>query len=229
MKLAELEAYFARVATSASGPPADLESVFVSGAELPACERMAIYNRAYFYRQVDALRSVFEQTTNALGEKEFTRVALSYLTAHPSQHPAIERVGRHFAMYLAERESPAVVELAELEWAELSALVAPNPISLADVSDIDAARFPLTRLRFVPSLQVLPAWAVYRPHHSVEREALSPLEFATLSAARSGATMGEVCAQFEAPDPADAARQAHSIVARWFAKAWVESLVIADD
>ena len=31
MKLAELEAYFARVATSASGPPADLESVFVSG------------------------------------------------------------------------------------------------------------------------------------------------------------------------------------------------------
>ena len=229
MKLAELQAYFARVVTSASGPPADLETVFLNSSQLPAIERMAIYNRAYFYRQVDALRAVFERTVSALGEAEFTRLALTYLAAHPSGHPAIERVGRNLAGYLVGRAPQPVVELAELEWAELTALVAPNPISVAGVADIDPARFPVTRLHFVPSLQVLRGWAVHRPTHSVVREALDPLEFATLSAARSGATMSEVCALFEGAEPTDAAEHAHSVVSRWFASGWVESLEVLGD
>src|SRR5450755_3738382 len=55
--LAELQRYFAAVATSTSGPPSDIDDVFQSSARLSASARLAIYNRGYHPRLRDA-RSV---------------------------------------------------------------------------------------------------------------------------------------------------------------------------
>src|SRR5450755_1874238 len=91
--LAELQRYFAAVATSTSGPPSDIDDVFQSSARLSASARLAIYNRGYHHRLLDALASVFTRTKRALGDAEFERLGLSYLAQHPSEHPAVERVG----------------------------------------------------------------------------------------------------------------------------------------
>ncbi|MET0793090.1 MAG: hypothetical protein ABW061_16340, partial [Polyangiaceae bacterium] len=71
MKLVELERFFAAAATSSTGALADLEQVFSSSAHLSAEARLSIYNRSYFYRQLDALASVFGDTQRVLGELEF--------------------------------------------------------------------------------------------------------------------------------------------------------------
>ena len=157
MKLAELQRYFATVATSSSGPPADLERVFKPSARLSARELMSIYNRGYHFRLLGALEAVFVRTRRALGAAEFERAGLAYVARHPSEHPAVERVGRHFAEFLGERDegNAVLADLARLEWARLCALVAPDPERILAASAVDAQTFPGSRLRFVPSLTVL--------------------------------------------------------------------------
>jgi hypothetical protein len=157
VNLAELERYFAAAATSTSGPPADLEQVFKPSPRLSARELMSIYNRGYHFRLLGALESVFERTRRALGEAEFERVGLAYLARHPSEHPAVERVGRHFAEFLSEHapNNEALADLAALEWARLAALVAPDPARILTASAVDPQTFPNSRLSFVPSLTVL--------------------------------------------------------------------------
>ncbi|HKO50737.1 MAG TPA: DNA-binding domain-containing protein [Polyangiaceae bacterium] len=156
MKLAELEHYFASAATSGSGPLPGLDRVFLGNERLSAQDRLAIYNRGYFYRLLDALASVFSQTQRLLGNADFERLGLAYLAQHPSEHPAVERVGRSFCEFLrGVAAEPAVVDLASLEWASLCALVAPNPKAVASVQTIEPSRFPQARLGFVPSLHWL--------------------------------------------------------------------------
>jgi hypothetical protein len=168
VNLAELQRYFAAAATSGTGPIAGLSDVFSEGAHLGAAERLAIYNRAFFYRQLDALAAVFTSTQRALGDAEFQRLGLAYLSAHPSDHPAVERVGRLFPEFLAEigaagpsaagsgaPRSEPIADLAALEWARLCALVAPNPAALALPNAVAAEAFPSCRVTFVPSLSWL--------------------------------------------------------------------------
>jgi hypothetical protein len=165
MTLAELQRYFAAVATSTSGPPSDIDDVFQSSARLSARARLAIYNRGYHYRLLDSLASVFTHTKRALGDAEFERLGLSYLAQHPSEHPAVERVGRLFPTYLSTLTTlpSELADLAVLEWARLCALVAPNPSELASAHGVDPLRFPQSRLRFVASLSL----------HSLDERALT--------------------------------------------------------
>ena len=251
MSLAELQRYFASAATSGSGALPDLDRVFTSSERLPARERLAIYNRAYFYRLLDALASVFEQTKRVLGDSEFERLGLSYVAQHPSMHPAVERIGRSFPEYLQSVATPGfVVDLAALEWARLCALVAGNPPSIAQLAAIEPSRFPHARLRFVPSLYVLeldphalsafagvvsalPAGqpsarcgvAVWRSQHAVHHQSLEAAEWQALASALSGATLSRVCTAFDRGSPDEDVRRAFQVLSGWFARQWLESIV----
>ena len=249
MNLAELERYFAAAATSGTGPIAGLDEVFVGRDQVSVTERVAVYNRAFFYRQLDALASVFSHTKLALGEVEFERLGLAYLATHPSEHPAVERVGRRFSHYLAqlgEKQPDPIVDLAALEWARLCALVAPDPAALAGPNAVEPAAFPNCCVRFVPSLSWLEldsrallafagadpihepsqrcAVAIWRAGYTVRHDRLEVAEFQALCVARGGATMAEVCGVFDTGDEAADARRAYRAVATWFARSWLESV-----
>jgi hypothetical protein len=254
VKLAELERYFAAVATSTTGPPADLDEVFAGNVGRPASARLAVYNQAYHHRLLDALASVFTRTKQVLGHAEFERLALAYIARHPSEHPAIERVGRLFPSYLsALRSTPREVrDLAALEWARLCALVAPNPSALASAHSVDVVAFPQSRLHFVPALvtvsldaRVLPIFsgegaapaelaksetcviAVWRQHHAVRHEALGAIEFEALRLARTGASVARICALFDSGSEAEDIARAFGILSAWFARGWIERVVVA--
>lgn len=252
MKLAELEQFFVEAATSGTGPRAGLAEVFVSDTRLSATDRLAIYNRGYYYRLLDALSSVFEQTQRILGNARFERLALAYLTRHPSQHPAVERVGRLFPEYLRSVDpmASAVSDLAALEWARLSALVAPNPHAVVSASSIDPALFPSARLRLVPALhwleldaRALAAFAggeleatlpgtpsercgvaIWRPQHAVVHERLPDLELEALQLAAEGASIARICAGFDSGNVADDTRRAFQMLFGWLSRQWLESL-----
>lgn len=249
MTLAELERFFAEAATSGSGPRAGVDRVFKSSPGLSASARLAIYNRAYYYRLLGALESVFVHTKRALGDAEFERIGLAYVARHPSEHPAVERVGRSFSDYLGGPGSTprAVVDLAALEWARLCALVAPNPTALATTSSIAPSEFPRARLCFVPALVCLSVdprafsllsadtaeiastettlgVAVFRREHSVSQQALNALEFEALRLAMAGASMSRVCACFDTGREPEDALDAFKIIATWFDRQWVERI-----
>lgn len=255
MNLAELEQYFARAATSGSGPLPEVDRVFVGSERLSATDRLAIYNRGYFYRLLDALASVFSQTKRVLGDSDFERLGLAYLAQHPSDQPAVERVGRAFSEYLRSVGTPSpVVDLASLEWARLCALVAANPASVATVHRIEPSSFPHARLRFVPSLHWLEldpralalfsgaprspveprvadpsgprcGVAVWRNQHSVQHESLDAPEWNALLSAAAGATLSDICAVFEGEGEAEAVQRAFHVLSRWFARKWLEELL----
>lgn len=254
MRLAELQRFFAEAATSGAGPRADLERVFVSDAQLSASERLAIYNRGYYYRLLDALGAVFEQTQRAMGRVEFERIALSYVARHPSEHPAVERIGRCFPQYLRELSSVTgtLADLAALEWARLTALLAPSPDQVLSISQIEPREFPRSRLRFVATLQQLEldaraltvfsggdldrscagaavercTVAVWRPQHHVLHERLETLEAKALRLATEGASLSRICACFDSGAEAEDedAQRAFQVFARWFARRWLESV-----
>jgi hypothetical protein len=252
MKLAELERFFAEAATSGAGPRAGLDEVFVSDARLSASERLAIYNRGYYYRLLDALSSVFAQTQRILGNAQFERLALAYLTLHPSEQPAVERVGRLFPRYLRERSeiAGAVADLAALEWARLRALVAPSPRAVVSASRIDVALFASSRLRLVPALHwleldaralkmfaggelgaALPGAplercgvAVWRPQHAVVHERLQDQELEALQLAAEGASLARICACFESSSVEDDTQRAFHMLSSWLSRHWLESL-----
>ena len=250
MKLAELERFFSDAVTSGSGPRADVEAIFLSDARLSASDRLAIYNRGYYYRLLDALRSVFEQTARVLGNAAFERLALAYLTQHPSQHPAVERVGRLFPRYLREQGEieGALADLADLEWARLCALVAPNPSSVVTASSIDPELFPSSRLVFVPALRwleldvrALKAFAgeelgprgtpsercgvaVWRKQHTVVHERLQHLHLASLQLAAEGASVSRICGHFETGSLAADTQRALEMLASWLTREWLEGL-----
>jgi len=250
VKLAELERYFAQVATSTSGPPDEVDEVFKSSAGLSASAQLGVYNRAYHYRLLDALASVFVRTQRALGEAQFERLGLRYLARHPSEHPAVERVGRAFPEYLRTQPqvAPALAELSALEWARLGALVAPNPSAIASASTVDLATFPASALCFVASLSThsvsAPALAlfaeqgdtstssepchvaVWRKRDLVQQERLDAVETAALERAMAGASVGQVCALFDSGAPLqDDAQRAFRVVSAWFAREWIERSV----
>jgi len=247
MDLAELERYFANAATSGSGPVSGLERVFVGDRRLSASDRLAIYNRGYFYRLLDALASVFDRTQSVLGNAEFERLGLAYLSQYPSEHPAVERVGRFFPDYLRARAAaPAIVDLASLEWARLCALVAANPSNVATVESVEPSSFPRARLRFVPALHWLeldpaalsafddagagpssgaaPACpvAIWRRQHAVVHQALDALEWQALLSAARGDPLSRVCAAFDSGSPADDVQRAFRVLSAWFSRHWVE-------
>ncbi len=258
MNLAELQRYFARVATSGSGPLPELDRVFLGSQQLSARDRLAIYNRGYFYRLLDSLASMFSRTKRLLGDPDFERLGLAYIARHPSEHPAVERIGRSFSAYLRSVAAPAiVVDLASLEWARLCALVAANPKSLATVQAIEPSLFPQARLRFVPSLRWLEldpralsafagqdpspeelavtdlsrppcAVAVWRSQHAVRQQAIDAPEWEALASAAGGATLSRVCAVFASGSQAEDVRRAFRILSAWFARQWLEDVVYGE-
>lgn len=253
MKLAELQSYFAKAATSGSGPLADLDRVFLSTERLAAVDRLAIYNRGYFLRLLDALGSVYGSTKRLLGEANFERLGLDYVAQHPSEHPAVERVGRSFSAHLRGALAPtAIVDLAALEWARLCALVAPEPASIATLTSIDPERFARGRFHFVPSLHCLQVdprallalaesdlssvelreasprpplgVAVWRDGHVVRHQALEAAEWNALSSAVSGARSNQVCTAFDSGSAEADVQLAFQVLSGWFARRWLVSV-----
>jgi len=137
--------------------PAELDQHFVARGPRTGAGRMRIYNGAYFARLEDALSDTFPSTKILLGEDRFRALARRYIVEHPSQHPALERVGTHFDQLLSARlptREHVIANVAELELARVSALLAPDDTSRMGPLDLCGTNLSTVRLRLVRSLVV---------------------------------------------------------------------------
>jgi hypothetical protein len=235
--LARLEALFWRAVRS-DLPLPEVEAEFAGSVELSTAHRMAIYRNAYWLRQERVLAETFPRVAANLGAERFRRLAADYLTRHPSEHPAIEWIGRHFPEALSSCHGvPAGLrDLARLEWARLEVLLAPAT-ALFCVEALRDLDFAQARARLCPSVRVLElsqwalqAWRgpaacpeesasteragclVWRRGHAASHRALHQPEYEALELLRAGHTFGEICSVFEEPQ---AAEKAARCIGRW--------------
>lgn len=227
--------------------PADALAQFADGPRLDAAASLAVYRNMYWYRQVDALTEMFPKTHAALGAERFTKLACHYIRQHPSQHPALEFLGRALPDFLRTR-APEQADLARLEWFRSLALVAPDPAAIARAGEIVPEAFPGARLSFVASLYVtdvdraaLLAYghdetdlaphlddegrvqvAVYRRGFSVRQLPLARAEASALQTARRGVTVAALLAEVPATD--DGIQHAFRMIHSWFARDWIEAI-----
>ncbi|HET7785053.1 MAG TPA: DNA-binding domain-containing protein [Myxococcales bacterium] len=196
MNLAQTQDLFFR---ALYGEPIDRS--FIAGED-----RLDVYSRMFLYRQVDALRTDFPQTAARLGDEAFFSLVDRYVRAHPSEHPDLGRLGRHFAAFCPEE----VRELAALEWARAEVFVE------AEAPAVSADEFARTlRIRIIPALRLTARTAVWRKGFEVQEVELDAEEARALALAIAGASFAEVCGAFADAPAAYAALQS------WVAEGWV--------
>ena len=81
----------------------DRTAEFIEPArEMSADERLAIYQRSYYARLLECMRTQFKALNHTLGEELFTEFAQMYLREYPSKSPSLAHLGERFPEYLEE-------------------------------------------------------------------------------------------------------------------------------
>jgi len=233
MNLAQTQRLFWDLLRGAQQP---LEG-FVGSPELPVAERIAIYARMFLDRQVEALHETFPKVAAALGEGAFHDVAAGYVLAHPSEHPDLGQLGRHFAGFLDRAD---LSDLARLEWTrgEVFEAASADSLSTEELARLaqDAAAFAGHRLQLIPALRLLrlrhdvgPLWegtakaaeerpatlVVWRAGFDVFHVEVDADEAAAVQLAIQGAALGDVCGALG--DPARAVETLQG----WLGEGWI--------
>ncbi len=115
-----------------------------------AAERLAVYNRQYWFRLLGVMQTSSPLTARLLGHWHFNDYAARFLLAHPPRHWALDRVPDGFAPFLAEaldardEARDVLVEAAQVDasWRELfrAPAVAPFRPTAADAARLLDAR-----------------------------------------------------------------------------------------
>jgi len=246
-ELQELQELFWRAARGEIAP-AVLDQHFVARGPRTGAGRMRIYNGAYFARLEDALADTLPSTKALLGEGRFRALARRYIIEHPSQHPALERVGTDFDQLLRARlpaSERVFADVAKLELARVSALLAPDDTSLMGPLNLTGANLGTVRLRLVRSLVVslVPAqafqlWqrpdcslvsalhasepigvAFWRRDFSVHHRSLALTEATALAGPEHSVSLLDLCEQLALHD--DAVTRAVAMIEGWRSRGFI--------
>lgn len=242
MTLTETQWAFWRAVRDPPQTAASLAPCFRGDARLGAIERMSIYRRAYWARQIEALRDEFRRLADRVGERDFVDLAHEYLMAHPSPDPRIECVGRQLAPFLRAHHAigrRSLADLATFEWAEVEALLAEDPSEITTAFDVPADVFPACTFALVPALRILAfatdpvaapggglgptMFAVWRRGFAVQHRRLDSDEHRAATAAIAGQPVAAVCESFGRG--AEAAERASHVFWSWLRGGWISRIV----
>ena len=124
-------------------------------------KRLIVHQRNYRQSLVDALLTKFPATGWLLGTQTLTEAAIRFIRVRPPQAPCIAEFGAGFPDFLSQSpaavHAPYVREFAELEWyvGKVAIAVSGVPVTLKEVSTIQAEALPDTLLELQPGLHYL--------------------------------------------------------------------------
>jgi hypothetical protein len=105
-------------------------------------ERIAIYNKQYWYRLIDILYEDYPGVLAILGRLKFNRLIQRYLAQYPSRSFTLRDLGGHIAPFVAEHPDlvpktklKLIQEMAAFEWAQVVAFDEPGnpPLTIDDL------------------------------------------------------------------------------------------------
>jgi len=121
-------------ATSADGRPMNevAASFIAPNSRLTPFERLEIYNRQYWYRELGSLAEDFPALRALVGQRRFEALSIAYLAEHPSRSFTLRNLGSKLPEWLtahpehAGRRHRLALDLAQMEWAFVEAFDAPD-------------------------------------------------------------------------------------------------------
>ena len=138
--------------------------VFIKANDrLTPFERIAIYNKQYWYRLIDILYDDYPGLAAVLGRLKFNKLVSEYLQQHPSRSFTLRDLGHGIAGFIQEhpelvpaRKLQFCVEIATFEWAQVLAFDEPGPppISLDDLLGKDPSKLKLSIQPYVSLLHL---------------------------------------------------------------------------
>lgn len=169
-------------------PMAEVAAGFIKPNDrLTAFDRLEIYNRMYWFRIIDCLYDDCPGLRAALGERKFSRLAIAYLTKHPSRSFTLRNLGARLEEFIrtaphwtAPRTALAR-EIARFEWAQT---VAFDEAALPVIQPAAFARAHPARLR----LHLQPYLTLLALAHPVDSFVIAVKKRDTLRAEASNAT-----------------------------------------
>ena len=97
-------------------------------------ERIAIYNKQYWYRLIDILYDDYPGLLAILGRLKFNRLLMAYLQQYPSRSFTLRNLGENIGPFIEEHPEFVPVkklqlaqEMAAFEWAQVIAFDEPGP------------------------------------------------------------------------------------------------------
>lgn len=166
---------------------ASLASLLVGGGNPE--KRLIVHQRNYRQSLVDALLTKFPATGWLLGTQHLTEAAIRFVGEYPPQAPCIAEFGAGFPDFLSRcpqsARAPYATKFAKLEWYIGKAAIAVSgvPVTVDELSNIDADVLPDTLLELQPGLHYLSAfWPVdelmklYLSENVPDRFELSPAQ-----------------------------------------------------
>ena len=124
------------------------------GGGLEAVERLAVYNRQYWYRLITILQDTYPCCQHVLGLDAFNAWCVRYLTVHPPASPYLSDLDAEFPDFLRRRLARATralavsaekrtqaLQAAAYDRALSRALDAPGAAAVPEGTDLSAARW----------------------------------------------------------------------------------------
>ncbi len=260
--LARLQAWFGRAVSrhlleGNATNPAGIEGAWLAdeaGARVRAAngvdglERVAIYNRQYWFRLIDCMQREYPCGVHVLGLDPFNLWVIRYLEAHPSRSPYLADLDAGFADFVAARhqgrDPEMVIEALRYDRAFSRTFDAPpgRPLRL---QGLEQARLQLSPtcvplwlhwdFQAYRSLcradaaltAVLPLAAkehgvvVYRQDQGVHEKPVSHAAFLLLDALRTPCTLADLFASLEPRLSRAAGEEIAGHLTEWF-RVWVE-------
>jgi len=155
--------------------------------------RIGVYHHAYRARLIEALRSNLPILHRVLGDDDFAELALAYLADQPSRRPSIRWFGDGMRAWLTTHPEalphPALIDLAEMEWALGCSFDAADatPLAFADLAALPPEQWPDARFAPHPSVHLLalhwavePIWQTLTHHEEATTEEPEALDHCLL-------------------------------------------------
>ena len=152
-ELGRLERWLREVITHANGPaagaacasarrqlevpPGQLQLVIAPSSRLSAAQRLALYQRSYHARLLEAIRAPYPGLRHMLGGELFDDFALEYIHARPSRSYTLRALAAGLPDYLAATRPDAGGEAES--WVDLMIDLAHLEVIVAEVHDAHGA------------------------------------------------------------------------------------------
>ena len=187
-------------------------------------DRFGIYRNNIFKSLTGVLEAAFPTICKLVGGENFAVLAHRFIAAHPPRRPQLYAYGGDFASFLAGfepavEELPFLPDLAQVEWAVNEAYFEADaePLAADHLAGLAPNRYGRLRLNLHPTVRLIasdwPVWDLWdadtlpepwpeaaqsvlirRPANTVDVVMLTPGDFAFVSAAAGGETLGQAAA-----------------------------------
>lgn len=179
LPLRELQrAFFASLTGSSPDGCASMLREIRGDSRLDGAARVAVYERMYRARLIEAVASDHPRLVSTLGRDRFAEIAGRYVDSHRSVHASLRWFGARFASHVAAmldpRDPPFAADLARLEWARLEVFDAPEAVvtTMNELRRLPPEVWGGFVVRPIEAIEILCAeWPVHRIWEAAEHAA----------------------------------------------------------